>query len=240
MRAARLSSAAAAAALLLAVAPSAQPGARATRTITWSGYTWTVSSSGSKKAGPGPNYFSDSSSNVWVDSAGRLHLVLKKSKDRWYCASITNTQSLGYGRYSWTTASPVNALDKNAVLGLFTWSDDPTFNNREIDIEASRWGDGSSKTNSGWTVQPYTHSGNGQDYTLPAAPSTTESFHWTAGRVDFATTTGTPASWSYTGPDVPPAGGEHPHMNLWLFRGKAPKNAKTIEVVFQSFTFTAG
>ena len=42
------------------------------------------------------------------------------------------------------------------------------------------------------------------------------------------------------GADLPPAGGEHPRMNLWLFRGKAPKNAKTIEVVVQSFAFTAG
>ena len=195
-------------------------------------------SSSSGKVGPGPNYFSDAPNDVWVDGTGALHLVIRKLKGRWYCASITNTQSLGYGRYSWTLASPVNALDRNAVLGLFTWSDDPSFADREIDIEASRWGVGSARTNAGWTVQPYTHAGNGQDYTLPAAPSTTESFHWTPGRVDFATSTGTPAAWSYAGPDVPPAGGEQPHMNLWLFRGKAPKG--TVEVVVRSFTFTAG
>jgi hypothetical protein len=56
--------------------------------------------------GPGPNVFSDSASNVWVDGSGRLHLKLTYSKGRWRCAEVINTQSLGRGRYTFELDSP--------------------------------------------------------------------------------------------------------------------------------------
>jgi len=38
----------------------------------------------------------------------------------------------GYGRYEWTVASDVRDLDPQAVVGMFTWSDDDAFHNREL------------------------------------------------------------------------------------------------------------
>lgn len=54
--------------------------------IGFAGYTWAVKSSAGK-VGPGPNYFSSSTSNVWVDGAG-LHLKITKAKARWYSAEV--------------------------------------------------------------------------------------------------------------------------------------------------------
>jgi hypothetical protein len=50
----------------------------------------------------------------------------------------------------------VDKLDPNMVLGLFTYDSDPAFNNREIDIEASRLGNAADPTNAQFVVQPYT------------------------------------------------------------------------------------
>jgi hypothetical protein len=64
-------------------------------------------------------------------------------------AELTSTQTFGYGTYVFYTMSRVDTLDKNAVLGLFTYKDD----SHEVDIEFSKWG--IADLNNGWfTVQP--------------------------------------------------------------------------------------
>jgi hypothetical protein len=216
-----------------ALSGSSADASRVARTVQFSGYTWQVKSSAGV-VGPGPNRFSDSPANVWVDTLGRLHLKLTRSKGRWYCAEVVNAQSLGRGRYTFELDSPVDRLDANVVLGLFTWSDDPAYNNREIDIELSRWGDAADTTNGQYVVQPYDRSGNLQRITQRAVSPSTLSFDWQAGAVAFAG----PSAWTYAGPDVPPSGSEHVRMNLWLFRGTPPANGKTVEVVVKRFSFT--
>lgn len=145
------------AALLTASAYAARPSPA--RSIEFSGCTWDVKSSAGK-VGPGPNYFSNSPDNVWVDDAGRLHLKLTRSKGRWYAAEVVNRQSLGRGTYTWVLDSPVDSLDPNVVLGLFTWNDDPAYHHRELDIEFARWGNAADPTNGQFVVQPYDHTGN--------------------------------------------------------------------------------
>ena len=224
----------------LALATAGSPAAsRPTpvRTVEFSGYTWQVKSS-TGLVGPGPNLFSDSAGNVWVDALGRLHLKLTYSKGRWRCAEVINTQSLGRGRYSFALDSRVDALDRNVVLGLFTWSDDPAYANRELDIEFSRWGNAGDPTNGQYVVQPYDHPGNLQRITQPAAAASTHSFDWQPGSVAFGSSTAAPSTWTYAGPDVPPPGGEHVRMNLWLYRGAAPSDGKSVEVVVRRFSFT--
>ena len=131
------------------------------------------------------------------------------------------------------------ALDPNAVLGLFTWNDDPAYNHREIDVEFSRFGNAADPTNGQFVVQPYATTGNLVRITQPSAVTTsTHAFTWRTSSVDFATSAATPSSWTYAGPDVPQPGGEHARMNLWLFRGQPPSNGLPIEVVITSFTFT--
>ena len=120
---------------ILAVAPTASAAAR--HTLSFSGYTWTVKKSGGTKVGPGPNYFAKK--NAYVDSFGRLHLAITKVGRHWTVGEVVNTRNLGYGTYKWVLASRIDNLDPNMVLGLFVYDSDPTFNHREIDIEASRW-----------------------------------------------------------------------------------------------------
>jgi hypothetical protein len=233
----RLAPVLSAAALALAIAGPAADASRLGRTIAFSGYTWQVKSS-ADMVGPGPNRFSDSPANVWVDTLGRLHLKLTRSKGRWYCAEVVNTQSLGHGRYLFELDSPVDALDPNVVLGLFTWSDDPSFNNREMDIELSRWGNAADATNGQYVVQPYDRAGNLQRITQRHVSSSTLSFDWQTNAVAFAASAAGPSSWTYAGSDVPPPGSERARMNLWLYRGAPPANGKSVEIVVRRFLFT--
>jgi hypothetical protein len=205
------------------------------KTITFSGETWYVKT-GSGKVGPGPNYFSDSSKNVWVDTAGRLHLKITRSGNRWTCAEVISARSFGYGTYRFNLASSVDNLDPNVVLGLFTWNDDPAFHNRELDIEFSRWGNRNNQ-NAQYVVQPYTDPLNMFRFQHPAGASVQE-ISWQPGQVVFQSTNagGTVASRTMTN-GIPQAGGENARFNLWLFQGRAPSDRKEAEVIVQSFDF---
>src|SRR6478736_1205781 len=114
---------------LMLAPPPAAPASGYGKTITFAGRSWKVKIA-STQVGPGPNYFSDSTNNVWVDSTGRLHLRVAKTKGRWYCAEVVLNATLGYGTYRFYLDNAVDALDPNVVLGIFTWSDDPIYNNR--------------------------------------------------------------------------------------------------------------
>ncbi|MBA3717671.1 MAG: glycoside hydrolase family 16 protein [Actinobacteria bacterium] len=210
--------------------------ARALPTISFSGYSWTVKAS-SGQVGPGPNEFSSSKNNVWVDRNGYLHLRINFSKGKWYCAEIASQRSLGYGTYRFTLGSAVSNLDPNVVLGLFTWDDDPAYNDREIDLEFSRWGNAADPTNGQYVVQPWSGTGNLQRTTVGANVPSNQSFSWSPGQVAFASSNGSTASWLYTGIDVPPPGNEKTHLNLWLYRGRPPSNGRAAEVVIRSFSF---
>jgi hypothetical protein len=216
----------------------------------WCGYDWDVKNSGTFQFGPGPNYFSDSTQNVWVDGSGKLHLRITHRNGQWQCAEVFARRAFGYGTYRCFVESVVDALDPNVVLGLFTYDDDPTATNghREIDVEISRWGNGSDPTNAQFVVQPFNISGNLTRWTIPTgATPTTHSFAWSAGRIDYVAHNGAfappPASvpqissWSNTGGSVPSPGDERMHLNLWLFNGTAPSNGQEVEVVLSRFAF---
>jgi hypothetical protein len=218
-------------------------GSAPARTVRWSGYTWDVKNSPHRRIGPGPNRWSDSRKNVWVDDAGRLHLEITEVHGHWYSAEVVARGSFGFGHYAWTVTGKPSQLDPNAVLGMFTWDDDtPGDHHREIDIEMSRWGRKHAKKNSGFTVQPYRHAGNGHRYVIPrAGVRTTNSFIWTGSSVAFSTELrdGAPVSnWTYSGPDVPGEGTERPRINLWLFGGALPSDGRPVHVVLPSFSFS--
>ena len=155
---------------------------------------------------------------------------------------MTLDHGLGYGTYRFTVASPIGSLDPNVILGLFTWSDDPAQNNREIDIEMSRWGSPTDPTNAQYVVAPANLPGHLTRFTQPSTTaSTVHGFSWLPGRLGFASATaaGAPiAAAAYAGGDVPTPGSERVHINLWLFRGLAPTNGSSVEVVLSSFAFT--
>lgn len=118
-------------------------------TIAFSGYSWNVKDSYGSRSNPGLNYWSSSTNNVWVDGNGWLHLKITYMNGKWYCAEVSTVNSLGYGTYVFYTASRIDNLDKNVVVGLFSYVDD----NHEVDIEFSRWGDANAH-NAWYTVQP--------------------------------------------------------------------------------------
>ncbi len=89
------------------------------RWISFSGYDWWVKTS-SGLVGPGPNYFSDSTNNVWVDTLGRLHLRITNRSNVWECAEVITRRTFGYGSYRFELGSAVNDINPSVVLGSFT------------------------------------------------------------------------------------------------------------------------
>ena len=219
---------------------------QSTGTISFSGYTWYVENTGSKSTwDPGPNHWSSSSSNVWVDSSGWLHLQLTNSRGIWYCVNLNTVQALGYGTYSFVISNNAATMDKNVVLGLFSYLDD----NHEVDIEFSTWG-AKSGNNAWYTVQPppYMSGINQQSFMAKLSGSySTHFFKWAQSSVFFESLQGQtsitsppPSSiiHSFTSPVTLSAAGAEANINLWLFDGHAPSNGKTVAVVVKSFTFT--
>jgi hypothetical protein len=213
----------------------------------WSGYDWDVKNTGNFLFDPGPNRFSDSAQNVWVDANDKLHLRITFRNGQWQCAEVVSRRAFGYGTYRFFLDSAVDTLDPSVVLGLFTYDDDPTASggHRELDVEMSRFGNAAATTNAQFVVQPYEVSGNLTRFTIPAgAAPTTHSFSWSDGRVDFVSQNETfvpPAQiseWRNTGASVPAPGDERVRMNLWLFNGTAPTNGQEVEVVISGFAFT--
>lgn len=216
------------------------------RWLSFSGYDWWVKSSDGL-VGPGPNYFSDSTNNVWLDGQGQLHLRITNRSNQWQCAELVSARTFGYGSYRFQLASPADNLNPNAVLGLFTWSDDPAHANREIDIECSRWGNAADPNNTQYVVQPYNLDGHLTRIDVPAGQTNaTLMFTWETNRVSFQSQRGSfsnnpsPANvisnWTYA-LAMPPTGDENVRLNLWLFNGAAPTDSQEVEVVISSFQF---
>ncbi|GAF95338.1 unnamed protein product, partial [marine sediment metagenome] len=112
---------------------------------------------------PGPNYYSSSTENVWLDEQNRLHLkiVYNDNADIWECASLVSLKNdWGYGKYTFEIDDVLmeminkkgkifytNKLDENVVIGLYTYdgSDTAHKSHNEIDIEFARWGSKNAK-----------------------------------------------------------------------------------------------
>jgi hypothetical protein len=213
--------------------------AAAAGTVAFSGYDWAVKAPATTW-GPGPNHWS--ADNVDVDALGRLHLKITQRNGTWYCGEVTLDQELGYGTYRFSVASSVGALDPNVILGMFTWSDDPAENDRELDIEIARWGSATDPTNAQYVVQPAGPAGHLTRFTQPSRPPrSVQSFTWLPGQVDFSTTEADGsqvAGTDYSGTDVPTPGSERVHINLWLYGGMPPTDGSDVEVTLSGFSFT--
>jgi len=222
--------------------------ARASTTVQFSGYSWTIRNTGSASEGPGPNVFNGS--NAWVDANGWLHLKITKNATtgKWNCAEIYSNQNFGYGTYQWQVEGAIGSFDKNIVLGLFNYSGNDGFD--EMDIEFARWGN-NAWPNLNYTVWPAAGGSNNWSYTQNFSLNgtyTTHRFKRSASSVVFkslggfynydtnlfasATCSSPASSISTLGMPI--------HMNLWLFDGHAPSDGKEVEVIIHSFTYTAG
>ena len=172
-----------------------QDGSRAQRIIEFSGFSWWVKES-DQRAGPGPNWWSASEENVWVDQQGRLHMKITHRDGKWLCAEVVCEEPAAYGTYAFYLNGSVDKLDPRVVLGCFTWDDTAykTQANCEIDIEFSRWNNASAP-NLHYAVQPvygpdapsgrYNERAHVSHMALEDSKST-HIFTWTPERVTFA------------------------------------------------------
>lgn len=207
------------------------------RVIRFSGYEWIVYTTGDMKEGPGPNYFSDSEENVWIDKEGRLHMRITFRDGRWNCARVEMAKSYGYDKYVFYVSSRPDSLDRQVVWGLYTYKND----GEEIDIEFSRWGIDNNQE-AQYTIQPSSVPGNKARFRMDLEGSySTHIIDWGRKRIDFASyhghrlkpdnTNQVIASWSYSGSNIPPDSDERLKINLWLFRGTPPSDGQETEVV---------
>ena len=169
----------------IATAKGETSGSTITNTLQFSGYEWRVRNAPSSR-GNRTNLYDPL--NAWTDESGALHLRVAKQSGEWTCAEVTLTRSFGYGTYSFVVRD-TSHLEPAIVFSMFTWDyagDDQ--NNREMDIEISRWGDPASK-NAQYGVQPFYVAANVARFTAPSGVLT-HSFRWEPGRVSFRTVRG--------------------------------------------------
>lgn len=213
-----------------------------TAVVQFAGQTWLVRTWGQNED-PGPNFWA--TNGVWVDAISNLHLRIHQAGGTNFCAELVSTNSFGYGRYIWFVSNRVDLLASNVVAGLFTYA--PPWGANEIDIEFTRSFDDSGTNNLVYSVQPYYLPGHQRRFSvsLTNGPST-HTFTWLPGRVSWKSWHGwslapsNPAAvlaeYTYVGADVPTAGAERVHMNLWLYEGEPPGTG-LIEMVIGDFRF---
>jgi hypothetical protein len=160
---------------------------------------------------------------------------------------VVSARTFGQGNYRFEVNTPVDSLDQNVTLGLFTWSDDPTFTDREIDVEGGRWGNPGDVNNAQFVVQPFDGVNHLVRYQVPAGlADTTHLFIWETNRIRWQAQTNvfsadaTNVFSSYTfnnAADIPLSGDENVRLNLWLVNGAPPSDNNEHEVVIKSFNF---
>ncbi|MBG47354.1 MAG: hypothetical protein CML05_03590 [Pseudozobellia sp.] len=204
------------------------------RVISFSGYDWLVRSSGVDKEGPGPNIFSDSEENVWVDGQGRLHLKIVYKEGIGYCAAVAMHKSFGYNKYVLYSSSRFDLLDANAVAGFFVYNSDV----EEIDIEFSKWSVVENE-NAQFAIQPSSIPTNKHRFDLKMEnEKATHFFDWKPQHITFGSFEGHVSdlsskgyTWVYEGDDIPIDTEERLKINLWLFKGKPPVENKDVEII---------
>lgn len=157
-----------------------------TKALQFSGYDWKVRTTSAVRGGEDNLYDAD---NAWTDASGALHLRISKKSDKWTCAHISLTGSLGYGTYI-LTLRDVSHLEPAAILSIHTY--DLTGGERyfrEMDVEIGRWGEAGRKYNAQYVVQPFFLPGNIAEFTEPSG-TLTETLLWEPGRASFKTTRG--------------------------------------------------
>lgn len=206
--------------------------------LRFGGYGWRVRDVPSTRGSF--NYYDPA--NAWVDGAGALHLRIAKAEKGWTCSEICLMSSLGYGTYEFTVRD-IGQLEPAAVFGMFTYDyAGGSLNNREMDIEISRWGNPSSK-NGQYTVQPYYVAANVEKLEIPAG-KLVHSLTWQQGRATFRTVRGSNvgsrgaviAEHTFTS-GIPTPGIESARINLYSFAQGRERLKNPAEVVVEQFTY---
>jgi hypothetical protein len=209
--------------------------------IDFSGFTWRVRYKPSDRGGASYPYNPE---NVYTDKAGALHLQIVNRDRHWTCSEVKLTRSLGYGTYSFNVED-TSTLDPGVVFGMYSWdySTDEQ-NNREFDINISRWGDPDNR-NAEFTLQPTFLPSNVSRFAAPAG-KLKHTIIWEAGRLTMTTSradvpVGVRALSTHVfTSEVPTPGSESIRMALYVYsNGKrgAPGLEHRTEVVVDRFQF---
>ena len=216
-------------------------------TLTFSGYKWVTKESNERHTGPGRNYFAGGRENIWVDEQDRMHIRMTHRNGRWYCAEARLVESLGYGQYIFQLEPNPARLDKDLVVGFFTYDHEDTLHHhREIDIEFSTWGNNNNK-NSQYVLQPFEVEENVYRYQTDLAQPTQHIISWRKGRIGFSSAylttrndsvqAETYAEWSYKPKSKLKKNTEKFSMNIWLFKADFPSDFNDYEFVVSKFEF---
>src|SRR5205814_6225570 len=154
---------------------------------------------------------------------------------------------LGFGRYDFQTKGPIDRFDDNVVLGLFNY---PTGDvgpgaTHEIDIEFARWGEAGNSIGN-YTVWPVEKGLKQQSKSFPFTLESGESTHrftWSKTQILFQSLHGFREDdgeefgrWIFSPEEAGRRISQQAmpvHINLWLFKGREPKNCREVEVVVQ-------
>jgi hypothetical protein len=206
----------------------------------FSGYDWIVRTISGDRGGLNNLYGAE---NAWTDASGALHLRISKKGDRWSCAEVVLTRSLGYGTYI-VTVRDTSHLEPAAVLSMNTfddWGGDQHY--REMDIEFGRWGDAASKTNAQYGIQPFYVPGNVAPFVLPKG-TFTHSLRWESGSASFKTVRGTSiqtgapvVSEHVFTSGVPSTGQERIQFLFYVIASEKSPLQKEDEVVVEKFGY---
>jgi hypothetical protein len=214
-----------------AEAPQPRP-----RTVTFSGYEWTVRQVASDRGGFN-QYAAD---NVRVAGDGALHLSLTEQAGIWYSSEVVLTRTLGYGTYTFSMRD-AGPLDPAALLTFYTYDEDaPAENFREMAI-ALRRPDARARLSGQYILQPSDVAANVARFTAPAG-MVTHSLRWEPGRVVFATNRGSrPAPALSNGVQheftvgVPSTGKERVRIALYYFRNAPVPPQRNVEAIIERF-----
>jgi hypothetical protein len=211
-----------------------------TKPLQFSGYEWRIRTIASDWGGLNNLYDGD---NAWTDASGALHLRIRKKADRWSCADLALTQSLGYGTYR-VVVRDTTHLEPAAVLSMSTFDEEGGDQHyREMDIEMGRLGDASNNNNAQYAVQPFYVPGNVSPFRAPSG-ILTHSLHWESGRVSFKTVRGSSidagaplvSEHTFTS-GVPSRGKEVVVLLLYVVASDKSPLQKEQEVVIEKFEY---
>ncbi len=201
--------------------------------VQFSGFPWRLRSAPSARGGQ--NDYSPS--NISIDEKGAMHLRISRTKNDWSCAEASIMRNLGYGTYEFLV-SGLDALEPAAVFDVFTYDyAGSAQNNREMDIEISRWGNPTGEKNAQYVLQPYHVSANVHRFSAPSG-TLTFSLRWEQSRATFRMLRGSAvASEHVFEAGVPSPGMESVRVALYIYWDAAVKLQHPMEVVIERFTY---
>lgn len=223
----------------ITTAEGATSGPTVSTPLLFSGYEWRVRNAPSNR-GNRINLYHPS--NAWTDESGALHLRISKQSGDWTCAEVTLTRSFGYGTYAFVVRD-TSQLEPAIVFDMFTWDyAEGDQNNREMNIEISRWGDPASK-NAQYVVQPFYVPANVVRFTVPAGVLT-YSLRWEPGKVSYKTVRGSVndsasdviSEHVFTA-GVPSPGAESIRMAIYIYGNTENPVQHDAEVVIEKFEY---